>query len=109
MRPGGQALLRHRHDVEVREQDDRRAAAVAGSGVTLLPTFIVGADLISGKLRQVLPEFCPPQISINAVFPSRRWLSPKVRSFVDFLVEYFGDQPEWDAFGDNEHISQLQK
>jgi len=107
--PDGDETVRVNGPVCADNGDILRAAAVAGSGVTLLPTFIVGADLISGRLRQVLPEFCPPQISINAVFPSRRWLSPKVRSFVDFLVVYFDDQPEWDAFGDNEHISQLQE
>ena len=84
--------------------DILRAAAVAGLGVTLLPTFIVGTDLRSGKLRQILPEFCPPEISVHAVFPSRRWLSPKVRSFVDFLTEYFGDHPEWDACVDSDDV-----
>jgi DNA-binding transcriptional LysR family regulator len=78
--------------------DILRAAAVAGLGVTLLPTFIVGPDLEAGRLRQVLASYCPPEISIYAVFPSRRYLSAKVRSFVDFMAAYFGDQPEWDHF-----------
>jgi DNA-binding transcriptional LysR family regulator len=30
------------------------------------------------------------------VFPSRRYLSAKVRAFVDYLSEYFGDSPYWD-------------
>ena len=78
--------------------DILRAAAVTGLGVTLLPTFIVGPDLEAGRLRQVLANYCPPEISIYAVFPSRRYLSAKVRSFVDFTAAYFGDQPEWDHF-----------
>lgn len=78
--------------------DILRASAVAGLGITLLPTFIVGEDLVSGKLRQVLPDYCPQEISIHALFPSRRWLSPKVRSFVDFLADYFGGRPGWDAY-----------
>jgi DNA-binding transcriptional LysR family regulator len=78
--------------------DILRAAAVAGLGVTLLPTFIVGPDLEAGRLRQVPGSYCPPVISIYAVFPSRRYLSAKVRSFVDFMAEYFGDRPEWDNF-----------
>jgi len=78
--------------------DILRAAAVAGLGVTLLPTFIVGPDLEAGRLRQVLANYCPPEISIYAVFPSRRYLSAKVRSFVDFMAAYFGDRPDWDHF-----------
>jgi DNA-binding transcriptional LysR family regulator len=78
--------------------DILRAAAVEGLGVTLLPTFIIGPDLEAGRLRQVLADYCPPAISIHAVFPSRRYLSAKVRSFVDFMAVYFGNQPEWDRF-----------
>jgi DNA-binding transcriptional LysR family regulator len=78
--------------------DILRASAVAGLGVTLLPTFIVGADLQSGRLQQVLADYCPPTISIYAVYPSRRYLSARVRSFVDFLADYFGERPEWDRF-----------
>ena len=104
--PDGNEVVKVNGPVCADNGDILRAAAVAGLGVTLLPTFIVGADLISGRLRQVLPEFCPPEIFIHAVFPSRRWLSPKVRSFVDFLAGYFGDQPEWDAYADNEEVGQ---
>lgn len=78
--------------------DILKAAAVAGLGITLLPTFIVGPDLCEGRLQQVLPEFCPPEISIYAVFPSRRYLSAKVRTFIDFLSAFFGANPAWDQF-----------
>lgn len=78
--------------------DVLKAAAVAGLGIVSLPTFIAGPDLAAGTLQQVLPEYCPPDISINAVFPSRRYLSAKVRTFVDFLADYFGENPLWDRF-----------
>jgi len=76
--------------------DILKEAAISGLGIVSLPTFIVGADLKTGKLQQVLTEYCPSEISIYAVFPSRRYLSAKVRTFVDFLSEYFGDEPGWD-------------
>jgi DNA-binding transcriptional LysR family regulator len=78
--------------------DILKAAAISGLGVTLLPTFIAGPDLGAGRLRQVLPDYCPPEISIYVVFPSRRYLSAKVKTFVDFLSGYFGDTPGWDRF-----------
>ena len=79
--------------------DVLRSAAVAGLGITLLPTFIVGPDLQAGRLQQVLSEYCPPEIAIYALFPSRKYLSAKVRSFIEFLTENFGDKPEWDSTG----------
>ncbi len=79
--------------------DILKAAALAGLGITLLPTFLVGPEIRAGRLQQVLADYCPPEISIYAIFPSRRYLSAKVRTFVDFLADYFGDNPEWDRFG----------
>ncbi|VAX00832.1 Transcriptional regulator, LysR family [hydrothermal vent metagenome] len=69
--------------------DILKTAAVAGLGITLLPTFIVNVELHSGKLQQVLPNYCPPEIFIYALYPSRRYLSAKVRTFIDFLTTYF--------------------
>ncbi len=79
--------------------DVLQAAAVAGLGITLLPTFIVGEDLQSGRLQQVLEDYSPPEISINAVFPSRKFMSAKVRSFIDFLSSHYSDEPYWDQYG----------
>jgi DNA-binding transcriptional LysR family regulator len=73
-----------------------RDAAVCGRGIALLPTFIAGADLQDGRLRTILPDYKPPEISIYAVYPQTRHLSVKVRLFIDFLVERFGGRPHWD-------------
>ena len=35
-------------------------------------------------------------VPINAIYPTRRHLSPKVRAFVDFLVEKFTPVPPWE-------------
>jgi len=78
--------------------DVLRSAAVAGLGITLLPTFIVGSDLKAGRLQQVLADYCPPEIAIYTVFPSRKFLSAKVRSFIEFLVDHYGDKPKWDDY-----------
>ena len=75
-----------------------KEAAVAGLGVTLLPTFIVGPELRAGRLVQVLAAYCPDEISVFAVFPSRRYVSAKVRTFVDYLADCFGENPDWDRF-----------
>ncbi|MEK0082813.1 LysR substrate-binding domain-containing protein [Benzoatithermus flavus] len=73
------------------------AAAVAGQGVVLQPTFIVGEALRTGALVRLLPGWEASELAIHAVYPHPRSLTPKVRSFVDFLVERYGGNPPWDA------------
>lgn len=65
------------------------AAAVAGLGITLVPEPYVGADLQAGTLVSVLPGWLGGPVPLSAVFASRRGMAPKVRVFVDFLVETF--------------------
>ena len=76
--------------------DVLRTTAIAGGGVILLPTFIVGDDLRAGRLVRLLPDYPPPEQGLHALYPPGRHLSAKVRSFVDFLVARFGGEPAWD-------------
>lgn len=74
-----------------------RHIALSGVGIFVTPTFYVGEDLRAGRLIAILPQYTPlPELSIYAVYPERRHLSPKVRTFVDFCAEQFGPQPYWD-------------
>jgi len=97
--PNGTETVKVNGPVCADNGDILKNAAISGLGITLLPTFIVGPHLCDGKLQQVLPDYCPPEISIYAVFPTRRYLSAKVRTFVDFISKYFGETPKWDRFG----------
>ncbi|HEY9464125.1 MAG TPA: LysR family transcriptional regulator, partial [Vicinamibacterales bacterium] len=73
-----------------------RAAALAGGGIVLLPTFYLGEQLRSGALKPVLCKFKPQELAVYAVYPERRNLMPKVRAFVDFLATTFGPEPPWE-------------
>jgi DNA-binding transcriptional LysR family regulator len=73
-----------------------REAALRGAGIMLTPTFIVGNDIKSGKLKAVLTDYRAQEISIYAIYPERRHLSPKVRAFIDFMKERLSDPPYWD-------------
>lgn len=72
------------------------AAAVAGLGIIMTPTFIAGPEISAGRLVQLLPNYDDGFGGIYAVYPPGRHLSPKVRAFVDFLVERFGPEPPWE-------------
>lgn len=63
-----------------------RLAALSGAGIIFQPHFIVGADLAAGTLVHLLPEWQSAELGVYAVYPSRKHLSAKVRTFVDFLV-----------------------
>jgi DNA-binding transcriptional LysR family regulator len=73
-----------------------RAAALRGQGLVLLPTFIVGEDLKARRLVPVLTEFAPADAAVRALYPHSRHVSAKVRMFIDFLIERFGNDPAWD-------------
>jgi DNA-binding transcriptional LysR family regulator len=64
-----------------------RSAAVGGAGVMLAPTWLVRDDIASGRLDIVLAEFELPRLLIHALFPRSRYLSTKIRAFVDFVAE----------------------
>ena len=73
-----------------------RVAAVAETGIALLPTWAIADDLRSGTLKTLLPGWAPAPTVIHAVYPGNRRMSAKVRSFVDHLARHIGRTPYWD-------------
>ena len=69
--------------------------ALLGLGIAIEPDFILASDVRAGRLVHLLPDFELPRIPIAAVYPSRRYLSAKVRAFVDFLAQRFSQAAEW--------------
>jgi DNA-binding transcriptional LysR family regulator len=89
--PNGEESVRIREHLRANNGDLLREAAIAGMGITLQPDFIVGQAVARGQLVHLLPQYRFPTLSIFAVYASRSHLAPKVRSFIDFLVESFAD------------------
>ena len=73
-----------------------RDAAINHQGIALLPTFIVGEALQAGGLQTVLSEYGAPEIVLSALYPRHRFLSAKVRLFLELLLERFAGRPYWD-------------
>ena len=71
-------------------------AVLGGLGMGLLPTFIIGKDIQSGKLQAVLSEYIPVERHVYAMYLPTRHLPNKVRVFIDFLVKLIGEEPYWD-------------
>ena len=68
-------------------------AALAGGGIALQPTYLANPHLAQGTLQVVLPQWQVPAMTIYALYPSRKNLSPAVRALLDFLVERFAQIP----------------
>lgn len=73
--------------------DTCRDAALGGQGIVLQPDFLVGDVLESGQLIELMPDWQGGELGIHAVYPSRRYLSAKVRLLVDYLVERLQQSP----------------
>ena len=65
-------------------------AALHGHGIALQPTYLASRHLAAKQLVAVLPQWRPEALAIQALYPSRRHLSPALRALLDFLVEWFG-------------------
>jgi DNA-binding transcriptional LysR family regulator len=70
-----------------------RTALLAGVGIGYMPAFMVADDVRSGALVTVLQDFVRPDVGIFALYPHSRYLSAKVRAFVDFLVRRMAGKP----------------
>jgi DNA-binding transcriptional LysR family regulator len=66
-----------------------RDAAMQGLGIAQLPIVVADVALASTELTWVLPEWHPPAVPVHALFPSNRYLTPKVRAFIDHAVQAF--------------------
>jgi DNA-binding transcriptional LysR family regulator len=76
--------------------DFLRDMAMAGHGLTLIPSFIAWQAVASGDLVEIMPEHAPDPLDAWAVYPRTRYLSRRARRFIDFLAEKFGERPYWD-------------
>jgi DNA-binding transcriptional LysR family regulator len=66
-----------------------REALREGFGISLIPAPYVADDLRTGRLEAVLEEWHAVETTLYAIYPSRQYLAPKIRVFLDFLVEEF--------------------
>jgi DNA-binding transcriptional LysR family regulator len=77
--------------------DMLRMACINGAGISVQPTFIVGDDLRSGELVQLLPDFHFGEYKAYAVYPVDGRRSARTRAFVEFVSEAFNMiAPSWD-------------
>lgn len=83
---------------QVNSVETLRALALAGEGLALLPTYAIGDDVAEGRLVMPMPQYLGfNQSTLYAVYLPNRYGLPKLRAFVEFLIEKIGPRPSWDA------------
>ena len=86
--PNGQSWdLQHRPRCAADDMLTLKYLVAGGIGMGILPDYLCREDLREGSLVPVLEGWDPPSGVLHAVFPSRRGMTPAVRSFLDFLGE----------------------
>ncbi len=89
--PDGPVTVKIKPRLWTNNGDTSVAAAVRGAGIDLQPTFLIADELADGRLVQVLPAWQAVELGIYAVYPSRKFVLPKVRALVNFLAGAFAD------------------
>lgn len=87
---GTEITVRVRPWVHATNGDLLRELATAGCGIIIQPDFIVARDIAAGRLTRLLHDWSMDDFHLYAVYLSRKFLSPKVRLFIDYLAETIG-------------------
>jgi DNA-binding transcriptional LysR family regulator len=91
--PDGRVSVRTRPSAHTNSGDTCRAMALADQGVILQPGFLVADDVAAGTLVELMPAYRSVTLGIYALYPTRKFVPPKVRALVDFLAERFAAPP----------------
>jgi DNA-binding transcriptional LysR family regulator len=95
--PTGTKSIKTKNRLRTDNGEAARDAATQGLGITLCSSWCCYQQLERGELVQILKDYpLVSETAIWAVYPSSRLLAPKVRLFIDYLSENFGDSPYWD-------------
>ena len=77
--------------IEIDNGEAQRAMAIDGAGIVYLPLDLVGDDLASGALVQILSDWSLPSLPIHTVHPSRHLVPRRVTAFVAMVAEDLRD------------------
>lgn len=73
------------------------AGTVQGAGISMQPYYSASPLLGSGELIELMPDYRPQSMGIYGIYTSRRQMPATLRTMLDFLVEWFAHDPDWQA------------
>jgi len=90
---GARIVVKVSGRVRVSASEGMRSALLEGLGLAVCPTWLFTDEIETGVIERVLATYEPAALPIQAVYPSRRLVPPRVRAFVDYLVAEFREDP----------------
>lgn len=84
--PDGRVSVKVHPRMHTNNGDTCRAAALDHQGIILQPTFLVGDDLRTGRLVEVMPEYRSVELGIYVMYASRKHVPLKVRLLIEYLA-----------------------
>lgn len=88
----GSHLIKVNGRVQSNVADAIRVAAINDMGLVMLPKYVVGLDIQKNRLKVVLQNYTRLPLDVHAVYPHRKYLSAKVRIFLEFLQGWLPSQ-----------------
>ena len=88
--PDGTVSIRVPSTIQVDSGQAMRSAALNGLGIVMQPEILLAGDIAAGRLVRLLPGYELPCRPMHIVYLRDRRMTPKLRSFIDFVVERFG-------------------
>ena len=85
-------------DIQCNSGDALRVASIQSRGITQLPTYMVGLDIQAGRLEAVLEDFEPEKQPIYAIYNHRKYVSAKIKTFIDFIYDLYQPDPYWNEW-----------
>lgn len=90
---GGEVTIHLRASLKTDDTTLAYRVVHAGMGIALLPAWLVEPDIAASSLERLLPEYAPPDITLYAAYTSRKYLTSKVRSFIDHFSHTLAEVP----------------
>jgi DNA-binding transcriptional LysR family regulator len=87
--------------IQVNNTEGVRAAILSGLGIGMVPAWhFVEREIETGRLVRLLPDYEPAAHPIHAVYPTRRFVAPKLRAMLDYLATEFELDPLLSAYAE---------
>ncbi|MFM0135607.1 LysR family transcriptional regulator [Caballeronia grimmiae] len=91
--PDGEVAVKNHAVLKTNDSSMLLQLVHAGMGLAYVPRWMIDQELASGGLVHLLPQYTAFAPSVYAVYTSRKYMTTKVRTFIDFLSESLGDRP----------------
>ncbi len=90
--PGTTQVVRVQGSLQTNSSEILRASVLAGMGIGYSPTWLFDAEIASGELRVLLPDWPAPDLPVHLVMPAQRRHSAKVKAFGEYMAEAFAKE-----------------